>query len=179
MRTRTDIGATPDLGETRQAWHRWGPCASSASTTVPLVRRSDRLVQAPRRCAGTSPTTLVPLPGADSTRRLPPNAPSRSSMLVNPAPMWPVRGSNPGPSSDTANVMDRASSVTFTMHPGVLARVLARVLQRLEHAEVHGGLRVGAGSGPMPSVSTDTGNTARFAADVSASGRPLSASNGG
>ena len=100
-------------------------------------------------------------------------------MLVNPAPGRARARRTPAPSSLTTNVRLPASSRTSTSDPCALARVLARVLQRLEHAEVDRGLGLGRRSARGPRRRPSTGNTARRAADSSAAGRPLSASNGG
>ena len=52
---------------------------------------------------GIAPEIVVPSPGADCTRRLPPMAPRRSPMLTKPAPRSCVVGSKPTPSSVTSN----------------------------------------------------------------------------
>ncbi len=64
----------------------------------------------PTCVAGTAPATRVPLPGALSTRSVPPSAPSRSSMLVKPAPEPRSATSNPAPLSLTTNARVPPSS---------------------------------------------------------------------
>ena len=60
-----------------------------------------------------------------------------------------------------------------------IAGVLAGVLHRLEHAEVHGRLDLVPSSGRCPSVSTVVGSAARAAAAGSASSSPPDTSSGG
>src|SRR5205823_2147137 len=66
--------------------------------------------------SGTEPLIVAPFPGSDSQRTVPPMAPSRSDMLTKPWPPRAACGSNPGPSSVTANSRppDSAHSRTST-----------------------------------------------------------------
>ena len=64
-------------------------------------------------------------------------------MLRNPAPRLQPAASNPAPSSVTSNVSVPGSSRMSQADRGPLPRVLARVLQGLQAAEVHRRLDVG------------------------------------
>ena len=77
-------------------------------------RRADLATPVPEPgdgVTGTLPVTRVPWAGAESTRRQPPNMPSRSAMSRNPAPGLEPATSNPVPSSATSNVSVPGSSV--------------------------------------------------------------------
>jgi len=68
----------------------------------------------PAQPTGTLPATRVPCPGAESTRRLPPRAHSRSCMLTNPAPRPQRLAWNPWPSSLTSKARAAPSAQTRT-----------------------------------------------------------------
>ena len=152
--------AAPALG-------RSGLAAASSPAEPPVTRP-----------AGPSPGSWDPVPGSDSQRTVPPIAPSRSAMLTNPWPALRRRGIEPGPSSATVNSKPPDSSHRRDLDVRV-RRVLGRVLQRLEAAEVDGRLDLGRVAADPLGHDLDRRAGCGCAAARSASASPLSTSSGG
>ncbi len=94
----------------------------ASSTSGALERSTPRAYGAvpPLDCAiysttaGTQPVIVVPRPTAEPTARSPPRAATRSPMPASPEPLGVDRGSNPTPSSETANMRRSASRQSRT-----------------------------------------------------------------
>ena len=166
---KTSGSARPALTHRRAVTDRAGRAAS----------RSRLEVDAAVAAFGIAPLIVVPWPRVDSTPSVPPMAPSRSAMFTKPWP-WTASpsASKPAPSSCDLEARSPSSSRTDTVMPRALARVLARVLHRFEACRSRRPPRPRAGSGRRRRAPRSA-SIARFAAAVSASGRPRSMSSGG
>ena len=111
------------------------------------------------RSAGWNPARWRHDPVADCQRTVPPMAPSRSAMFMYPWPLRAAATSKPGPSSVTANSKPPDSSQSRTVTVDAW-RVLGRVLQGLQAAEVHRGLDIGRVPAPAQLAVTRDGEWA-------------------
>ena len=165
----------------------FGPRRRPRPLAEPTDARTNRLSRARRPCSldtsssGMRPAMLVPWPGAESTVTRAAEGARRGrscsrSRGRGPAPLSRIEaGAGVGDLEHSAPSTSR--SVTIAV--GAVAGVLARVLERLEAAEVHGGLDLLRVAADVLRLHRRGQRRARSPAARSASGRPRSMSSGG